>query len=366
VLAKVSGRQISARPTRTKADVPSSQDNWGVSTATICPVSKPNLLADRPWYKERKSTSRPRPNGISTPMIELRSRARPGLRRSRFPANAIALTVDDGPHPHWTPPILRLLDRYHIPALFCMISNQVLGHEDTARSVVRAGHQVANHSWSHPSAMARQPAHWARQEILRAQEKIYSATSYTPSLFRSPGGSSSPSLARTAADTRMLPLDWSDDPRDWTRPRVAHITRRLPAARPGQILLCHDGGGDRVADPRRAAHRYPGPAGARLPVRRPRQTVTAAHADTPWPAISTLMPGACRDRVVGGIDEAIRTGAAAGALNVTRHGLGTDRAEAVRELLGRVASRTGHDTEGGAVGSHRAPVITAANPSAGG
>jgi peptidoglycan/xylan/chitin deacetylase (PgdA/CDA1 family) len=43
----------------------------------------------------------------------------------------------------------------------------------------------------------------------------------------------------------MLPLDWSDDPRDWTRPGVPHITSRLLAARPGQILLCHDGGGDR-------------------------------------------------------------------------------------------------------------------------
>ena len=43
----------------------------------------------------------------------------------------------------------------------------------------------------------------------------------------------------------MVPIDWSDDPRDWSRPGVTAITRRLLAARPGQILLCHDGGGDR-------------------------------------------------------------------------------------------------------------------------
>ncbi|WP_030437518.1 polysaccharide deacetylase family protein [Actinoplanes subtropicus] len=162
-----------------------------------------------------------------------------------FPANAVALTIDDGPHPRWTPPILQLLERYHVPALFCMIGNQVLGHESTARSVVQAGHQVANHSWSHPSRIAHLPPAMAHQEILRAQDKIYSTTGHTPKLFRSPGGAWSPSLARTVADSRVLPLDWSDDPRDWTRPGVAHITNRLLAARPGQILLCHDGGGDR-------------------------------------------------------------------------------------------------------------------------
>ena len=53
-----------------------SQDNSGVSTATICPVSSPNLFAPRPLYSERNSTPSPSPNGISTPMMEFRSRAR--------------------------------------------------------------------------------------------------------------------------------------------------------------------------------------------------------------------------------------------------------------------------------------------------
>jgi peptidoglycan/xylan/chitin deacetylase (PgdA/CDA1 family) len=52
-------------------------------------------------------------------------------------------------------------------------------------------------------------------------------------------------LVRNSAAARVLPLDWSDDPRDWTRRGVPHITHQLLAARPGQILLCHDGGGDR-------------------------------------------------------------------------------------------------------------------------
>jgi peptidoglycan/xylan/chitin deacetylase (PgdA/CDA1 family) len=162
-----------------------------------------------------------------------------------FPSNAVALTIDDGPHPTWTPKILNLLDQYHVPALFCLIGNQVQGHEAVARSVVWAGHQVANHTWSHPTAMAHFADDKIHTEIARAQDKIYSTTGKTPTLFRSPGGDWSPGLLAAAAGARMVALDWSDDPRDWTRPGVQTIVSKMLAAHPGQILLCHDGGGDR-------------------------------------------------------------------------------------------------------------------------
>jgi peptidoglycan/xylan/chitin deacetylase (PgdA/CDA1 family) len=162
-----------------------------------------------------------------------------------FPADAIALTIDDGPHPVWTPQVLHLLDRYHVPALFCMIGNQVLGHEDVARTVVDAGHHIANHTWSHPSTLDKQSHDAVKREIQRAQAKIYETTGYTPTLFRSPGGAWSPPVFAEAAKAHMVPLDWSDDPRDWAKPGVPAITNRLLAAKAGQILLCHDGGGDR-------------------------------------------------------------------------------------------------------------------------
>lgn len=162
-----------------------------------------------------------------------------------FPGDAVALTIDDGPHPLWTPKILRLLRRHHVPALFCMIGNQVLGHETVAREVVRDGHLVANHTWSHPLRMSRLSSAKVHRELDRAQNKIYDTTGQAPALFRSPGGDWSPGLLAGAAKARMVPLDWSDDPRDWSRPGVGAITQRLLAARPGQILLCHDGGGDR-------------------------------------------------------------------------------------------------------------------------
>jgi peptidoglycan/xylan/chitin deacetylase (PgdA/CDA1 family) len=163
----------------------------------------------------------------------------------RYPGNAVALTIDDGPHPVWTPKILDLLNHYHVQATFCMIGNQVRGHESVARSVIAAGHHVANHTWSHPLALARATPEQIHREITMAQDKIYSTTGYTPKLFRSPGGGWSPSLFTQAAVSGMTPIDWSDDPKDWQRPGTAAITQRMLAAKPGQILLCHDGGGDR-------------------------------------------------------------------------------------------------------------------------
>lgn len=162
-----------------------------------------------------------------------------------FPADAIALTIDDGPHPVWTPKILHLLDKYHVPAMFCMIGNQVLGHEGVAKSVTGAGHQLANHTYSHPTKLAHKSHDVVRKEIQRAQAKIQKTTGVAPKLFRSPGGDWSPTVLQEVAKAGLVPLDWSDDPRDWSRPGVPHIKSRLLAAKPGQILLCHDGGGDR-------------------------------------------------------------------------------------------------------------------------
>ncbi|WP_064741899.1 polysaccharide deacetylase family protein [Hamadaea tsunoensis] len=162
-----------------------------------------------------------------------------------YAADAVALTIDDGPHPVWTPKILNLLERYHVQATFCLIGNQVLGHEGTARSVARAGHHLANHTYSHPTSLPKLAVPAIRKEIERAQDKIYSATAYAPRLFRSPGGSWSAAMMKQVAQSGLIPVDWTDDPNDWKRPGTASITKKLLAARPGDILLCHDGGGDR-------------------------------------------------------------------------------------------------------------------------
>lgn len=211
-------------------------------------VKPPNLVVSEP-PPAQSPAPKPTTPKPTTPVMPVPVHTLADFRKvvpgAAFPTDAIALTIDDGPHPLWTPQILRLLEKHHVPALFCMIGNQVLGHESTARDVVADGHHIANHTWSHPLNVAELSARKALKEIHRAQDKIYSTTGYAPSLFRAPGGAWSKGLSESVSKSGVIPMDWTTDPRDWSRPGVAAITKRLLAAKPGQILLCHDGGGDR-------------------------------------------------------------------------------------------------------------------------
>ncbi|GAA4601120.1 peptidoglycan/xylan/chitin deacetylase (PgdA/CDA1 family) [Actinoplanes octamycinicus] len=225
----------------TAAAVHSSSSPSADGTAKPIP-SQPTVVRSR--VPESTTVTAP-PLPVQRKPIKTLAEYAKATGKPAFPSDAIALTIDDGPHPVWTPKILKLLERYHVPALFCMIGNQVLGHETVAKLVIGDGHQLANHTWSHPTKLGKKPPALVEKEIHRAQHKINKTTGYVPKLFRSPGGDWSPQLLRGVAQAGLLPLDWSNDPRDWTRPGAAKIEHRMLAAGPGQILLCHDGGGDR-------------------------------------------------------------------------------------------------------------------------
>lgn len=159
----------------------------------------------------------------------------------------IALTIDDGPHPTWTPKVLALLARYDIRATFCMIGANAAAHPDLVTRVVDGGHQIANHTFTHPMNLASLTPAQIRTEIERATDAITVGTGgVRPRLFRAPGGTWSTPVIAACADAGMRPLDWSVDTRDWSRPGVRHIVDAiLHRTRPGAIILDHDGGGNR-------------------------------------------------------------------------------------------------------------------------
>jgi peptidoglycan/xylan/chitin deacetylase (PgdA/CDA1 family) len=161
------------------------------------------------------------------------------------PPNAIALTIDDGPHPYWTPRVLDVLAQYKVQATFCLIGVEVRACPDLARRAVADGHGLANHTNTHPLPFARLAAEQVDVEIGSAQAIIVGETGYSPKLFRAPGGEWSPAIFQSVAAHGLIPIDWDVDPRDWSRPGTGTVTSRMLAARPGDILLCHDGGGDR-------------------------------------------------------------------------------------------------------------------------
>ena len=157
----------------------------------------------------------------------------------------IALTIDDGPSPVYTPQILALLEKYRVRASFSMIGERVTYYPGIARDVAGAGHVIVNHTWDHAD-LPRLTAAETRAEISRASDVIHSTVGTRPAMFRAPYGAWSPAALEYCAIEGLTPLDWSVDPRDWSRPGVQEIVRIIMATtRTGSIILEHDGGGDR-------------------------------------------------------------------------------------------------------------------------
>jgi peptidoglycan/xylan/chitin deacetylase (PgdA/CDA1 family) len=156
----------------------------------------------------------------------------------------IALTLDDGPHPLYTPQILALLQQYKITATFCMIGQQIGTNKSLVAEVVAAGHMVVNHTWNHAD-QSKLTLSQIRSQISRTNDAL-AAVGTHPSVFRAPYGAWSHLVFEACADADLRPLDWSVDPRDWSRPGTSTIVSRiLSATRTGSIILEHDGGGDR-------------------------------------------------------------------------------------------------------------------------
>jgi len=157
----------------------------------------------------------------------------------------IALTIDDGPSPVYTPQILAVLERYRVTAAFAMIGVSAAYHPGIARDVADAGHVIVNHTWDHAN-LAWLGAAATRAEISRASDAIHEATGRRPGMFRAPYGVWSPTALECCASEGLTPLGWSVDPRDWSRPGVRQIVSIIMAnTRTGSIILEHDGGGDR-------------------------------------------------------------------------------------------------------------------------
>jgi peptidoglycan/xylan/chitin deacetylase (PgdA/CDA1 family) len=152
--------------------------------------------------------------------------------------NAVALTFDDGPS-EYTPGFLDVLREKHVPGTFFEIGQEMAGREATMRRILAQGGEIGDHTMHH----AAYPGY---AEIAPAADLIQAATHFRPCLFRPPGGGVDASVVAAAAAAGMRTVTWDVDPTDWANPGSAAVySRVVDAARPGSIVLMHDGGGDR-------------------------------------------------------------------------------------------------------------------------
>jgi peptidoglycan-N-acetylglucosamine deacetylase len=158
----------------------------------------------------------------------------------------IALTIDDGPSPVYTPQLLSVLEKYRVRATFSMVGQNVSYYPAIAREVAEAGHTIINHTWDHANLSLLSAAR-QRTEITRATDVIHEKTGVRPRMFRAPYGAWSPVALAYCASEHLIPLDWSVDPRDWSRPGVSEIVSTIMrTTATGSIILEHDGGGNRA------------------------------------------------------------------------------------------------------------------------
>ena len=152
----------------------------------------------------------------------------------------IALTFDDGPHPSLTPKILQILAKYNIPATFFMVGQNVINYPNAAKQVILAGHEVGNHTFTHPH-IANLSEKAIFDEIGRCEDALEELCEYRPHLLRTPQGALTPSLERCLADDDYILVLWSLDTRDWDNKSTACIVRTvLENIKAGDIILMHD------------------------------------------------------------------------------------------------------------------------------
>ena len=153
----------------------------------------------------------------------------------------VALTFDDGPHPDLTPRLLDILRQQGVRATFYVIGRNVETYPDIARRIVAEGHEIANHSWSHP-ALTSIGAGRLNSEIANTSQVIQRVTGRRPTNMRPPYGAINDRVrASILRDHGLDVIMWSVDPLDWKRPGAEVVRRRLvEGATPGGILLAHD------------------------------------------------------------------------------------------------------------------------------
>ncbi len=163
----------------------------------------------------------------------------------------IALTFDDGP---WdtTQEVLDILAQNNAKATFFTIGKQIANNADVVKKASDAGHEICTHTYDHAAGSGKgvsldlMSTSERRDEVVKGQQAISDVTGKAASTtFRAPGGNFGEATAQDLSDLITSEIGWNIDTNDWRKPGAETIASRIKQAAPGNIILMHDGGGDR-------------------------------------------------------------------------------------------------------------------------
>ena len=163
----------------------------------------------------------------------------PSVYRGVTGRRAIALTFDDGPSES-TPAMLSLLAKHNARATFFECGANVRRLPDVAREVAAAGHEIGNHSDSHPKLYFKSRG-FVYRELAAAQETIEGVTRVSPRLFRAPYGIRWFGLRAAQRKLNLMGVMWTTIAMDWAWPAERVLKLLRERTRDGAIFCLHDG-----------------------------------------------------------------------------------------------------------------------------
>lgn len=161
---------------------------------------------------------------------------------NRSAGKQIAITFDDGPCREYTPVILDILAEYKVSATFFVTGKNAESHPDLLRRIYNEGHEIGNHTYSHPQLKKLTPEQ-VNDEISRTQAIVKDITGECPVLFRPPGGYLSNNIVDKITSNNCITVLWSwrQDTMDWKCPSVDTVVDTvLSNIKDGDIILFHD------------------------------------------------------------------------------------------------------------------------------
>nr|WP_263324412.1 polysaccharide deacetylase family protein [Neobacillus sp. Marseille-Q6967] len=158
----------------------------------------------------------------------------------------VAITFDDGPNPTYTPQVLEIFSEAKGKATFFMIGEQMEKNPDVAKQVAAQGHEIGNHTYTHPK-LSQLTHEECAAEIYRTERLIEDLTGRKPVVFRPPFldyNEDIVSLLQQKGYPMIGALNL--EAQDWEQPGVDHIFEKSrDVVKNGSILIFHDGYGDR-------------------------------------------------------------------------------------------------------------------------
>jgi cellulose synthase/poly-beta-1,6-N-acetylglucosamine synthase-like glycosyltransferase/peptidoglycan/xylan/chitin deacetylase (PgdA/CDA1 family) len=197
-------------------------------------------------------SSRVRSAGLARNTGPILNASPDGIGFTRVPRRTVLLTFNGGPDPVWTPAILQLLQRAHVPATFFMVGSRAAQHPAIVRAVIDSGHEVGLQTFR-PADVGAHSARVARADRSLSQAALEAAAGVHTNLLRPPyvataSQLTSVQLERLQEATRagFVVVLADRDAGDWQRPGVDTIVERsMPRRGAGAIIQLHDGGGER-------------------------------------------------------------------------------------------------------------------------